>query len=41
VGAKKKINFTPQERLLDKIAGTLGASFGNAVGQVFTNVSLR
>ncbi len=41
VGAKKKMNFTPQERLLDKIAGTLGASFGHAIGQVFTSVSLR
>jgi len=35
------MNFTPQERLLDKIAGTLGASFGQAIGHVFTNVSLR
>jgi len=41
VGVKNKMNFTPQERLLDKIAGTLGASFGQAIGQVFTNVSLR
>jgi len=41
VGVKNKMNFTPQERLLDKIAGTLGASFGQAIGRVFTNVSLR
>ncbi len=41
IGAKKIMNFTPQQRLLDKIAGTLGASFGHAVGHVFSNVSLR
>ncbi|MFK5948191.1 MAG: signal peptide peptidase SppA [Methylococcales bacterium] len=41
IGAKKLINFTPQQRLLDKIAGSLGASFGHAVGYVLSNVSLR
>mgnify|MGYP000335370075 CR=1 FL=1 len=41
VGVKKKVNFTPQERLLDKIAGKLGASFGQALGKVATNITLR
>jgi len=41
VGTKKKLNFTPRERLLDKIAGKLGASFGHALGSVVTGISLR
>jgi len=41
IGAKKKLNFTPQERLLDKIAGKLGASFGRALGSAVSGVSLR
>lgn len=41
IGAKKKVNFTPQERLLDKIAGKLGASFGHAIGSLVTNPSFR
>jgi len=41
IGANKKLNFTPQERLLDKIAGKLGASFGHALGSAVTGMSLR
>jgi len=41
VGTKKKLNFTPHERLLDKLAGKLGASFGHALGSVVTSLSLR
>jgi len=41
IGAKKKINFTPQERLLDKIAGKLGASFGHAFANAVTGMSLQ
>lgn len=41
VGTKKKLNFTPQERLLDKIASKLGASFGHALGATLTGFSLR
>ncbi len=41
IGTKKKLNFTPQERLLDKIAGTLGASFGHALGSAINSFSMR
>lgn len=41
IGAKNKINFTPQERLLDKIAGKLGASFGHAFASSFSGLSLQ
>jgi len=41
IGAKKKVNFTQKERLLDKIAAKLGASFGHAIGSLVTNPSLR
>ncbi|NOQ36619.1 MAG: signal peptide peptidase SppA [Methylococcaceae bacterium] len=38
---EQKVNFTPQERLLDKLAGSLGASFGQAFSSAINNVSLR
>lgn len=42
IGANNKLNFTPEERLLDKIAGTLGASFDHAItSMVSGGVSLR
>ena len=41
IGTKKKLNFTPQERLLDKIAGKFGASFGHALGTAFTGMGMR
>ncbi len=41
IGAKKTMNFTPQERLLDKIAGKLGASAGNAIANAVSNFTLR
>lgn len=45
IGTKKKLNFTPQERLFEKIAGRLGASFGasfsRGVEAAMTNISLQ
>jgi protease-4 len=41
IGTKTKLNFTPQERLLDKIAGKLGASFGHALGTTFNSLIIR
>lgn len=41
IGTKTKLNFTPQERLLDKIAGRLGASFGHALGATFNSLTIR
>ena len=32
IGAEKQVDFTKQGRLLDKIVGKLGASFGQAIG---------
>jgi protease-4 len=41
VGTQKKLNFTPQERFLDKIAGKFGASFGHALGTAIGGFSMR
>lgn len=41
IGTKKKLNFTPQERLLDKIVGKLGASFGHALGNALSHFSMQ
>ncbi len=40
IGAKKLVNFTQQELLIDRIAGKLGATFGHALSS-FAKVSLR
>ena len=40
-GTKKKLNFTPKQRLLDKIAGTFGASFGHALAAAISGFSIR
>lgn len=41
IGAEKLVDFSQQEQLLDKIAGKLGASFGQAIGSFMQGVSLR
>lgn len=41
IGAEELINFTHQERLIDRLAGKLGASFGHALGAFFHSWSLR
>ena len=41
IGAEKRVDFSRQERLLDKIADKLGASFGHAIGSLVQGVSLR
>ena len=41
IGAEKMVDFTQQGRLLDKIAGKLGASFGQAIGSAIQWPSLR
>lgn len=41
IKAEKLIDFTRQERLVDRIAGRLGASFGQAVGSLAAGWSLR
>ncbi|MDP2903876.1 MAG: signal peptide peptidase SppA [Methylovulum sp.] len=41
IGAEKQVDFTQQEQLIDKIAGKLGASFGQAIGSLIQTPSLR
>jgi protease-4 len=41
IGAEKQVDFSRQEHLLDKIAGKLGASFGQAIGSLVQSASLR
>ncbi len=41
IGAEKRVDFSRQEHLLDKIAGKLGASFGQAIGSMAQGFSLH
>lgn len=41
IGEKNLVNFTYQERLFDRLAGKLGASFGQAIGSYLHSWSLR
>jgi protease-4 len=41
IGAEEEVNFTPQEHLMDRIAGRFGASFGQALNSFLQPVSLR
>ncbi len=41
IGTKKRVNFTPQEKLFEKLAGKLGASFGHALGSFANGLVLR
>jgi protease-4 len=41
IGAEEEVNFTPQQHLMDRIAGRLGASFGQALSSFLQPVSLR
>jgi len=41
IGAEKLVNFTHHERLLDRLAGKLGTSFGQALGAFSEKLMLR
>ncbi|MDP1666236.1 MAG: S49 family peptidase [Methylobacter sp.] len=41
IGAETQVDFSRQEHLIDKIAGKLGASFGQVIGSLVQGVSLR
>ncbi|EGW20697.1 signal peptide peptidase SppA [Methylobacter tundripaludum] len=41
IGAETQVDFSRQEHLLDKIAGKLGASFGQVIGSLVQGASLR
>ena len=41
IGVEHKVDFTQPDRLLDRIAGKLGASFGQAIGSMAQGISLQ
>ena len=41
IGAEKMVNYTRHERLLDRLVGKLGASFGQALGALSERMMLR
>ncbi len=41
IGAEKLVNYKQETSLLDKMAGKLGTSFGNALGSLLVGPSLR
>lgn len=41
IGTKNRLNFTPKEKLFDKLAGKIGASFGQALAATANSFSMR
>jgi protease-4 len=41
MGTEELVDFTPQEKLFDKLAGKLGASFGHAIANAAQSINLR
>lgn len=41
IGAEEKYNFTPHEKLIDRLAGKFGAAFGHAIASALPGFSLR
>ncbi len=41
IGEENMVNFTPQERLLDRLAGTLGAVFAQRMESIVQGISLH
>ncbi len=41
IGTEKKVNFTPQENLLDRLSGKFGAAFAQALSSHFDGAALR
>lgn len=41
IGAEKLVNYTQQERLLDRLAGKLGATFAHSIGSLSGNWILK
>lgn len=41
IGTEETVDFTPQEKLFDKLAGKLGASFGHALSSAVQGFSLQ
>ena len=40
-GTEEKVNFTPQEHLIDRLAGKFGASFGHAITSMLHTADLQ
>jgi protease-4 len=40
-GSEETVNFTPQEHLIDRLAGKFGAAFGHSIATALRNVSLQ
>ncbi|WP_347988458.1 signal peptide peptidase SppA [Methylomonas sp. AM2-LC] len=41
LGTEEKVNFTPQEHLMDRLAGKLGTVFAHTIGSMFNQVDLQ
>jgi len=41
LGVKEKVNYTPQDRLFDRLAGRFGASFGHGIATAIKSVNLQ
>lgn len=41
IGTEHKVDFTPQEKLLDRLTGKFGAAFGQALGSYVQSMSLQ
>ncbi|MGZ4958850.1 MAG: signal peptide peptidase SppA [Methylomonas sp.] len=41
LATEEKVNFTPQERLLDRLTGKFGASFGHAISSILQTPNLQ
>jgi len=41
LGTEEALNFTPQERLIDRLAGKFGASFGHAIGTMVKSINFQ
>ncbi|MEY4717804.1 MAG: hypothetical protein RL563_422 [Pseudomonadota bacterium] len=40
-GSEETVNFTPQEHLIDRLAGKFGAAFGHSIATALKNVSIQ
>ena len=41
IGTEEQLNFTPQERLIDRLAGKFGASFAHALGTAVKSINFQ
>lgn len=41
LGTEEKLNFTPREQLIDRLAGKFGASFAQAIGATIKSINIQ